>query len=82
MDDYIQRALDEAFPPQPATVDWSMALSVYTLRELESRMPGFRDGVRERVLRGSETTEGDNPTETTELRASLKELADSWVFED
>ena len=64
----------------PAFVNWGLVLSVNILRELNERMPGFRESVRERILQSAECVEGEDAQETAEMRASYQELANEWFF--
>lgn len=80
----IQRSIaDAGFDgTAPAGVDFSMALAVYTLRALEDRMPGFRDEVRAKAVRSAEKMAELDEPDAAERAASIRELADSWVFTD
>ena len=82
MDDSIKAAIEKAIEDAPRVpgIDWSMALSVATIRALEKRFPGFRSDVREELEISASKMEASDDADQREDAPSVRELADSWIF--
>jgi hypothetical protein len=78
----VERRVEEALADMPRIpgVDWTMALTVTILRELEERFPGFQEAVRVRIERGAEDLEQSDDPEKREDAPSVRDLLASWVF--
>lgn len=78
----VKRAIEDAFANTPRIdgVSWPMMLAAHTLFELEARMPGFKNAVRERISHASDGMATSDDADARADAPSMRELADCWIF--
>ena len=81
-DEELQKSIDEAIANAPRVpyIDWGTALAANILRELESRMPGFSDGVRARIMARADKLATSDDEKDREDAPLWRELADAKLF--